>query len=103
MGKPQNFGSFSQKFKSHLRKCIRTLLSDRRDQLALPAPIMKLYYWLEFLLSFVQRKWGIVEGGQVIIKSRDTDKEKQHPHKQEGTRIKQKAKCGNPGERICLN
>lgn len=58
MGKPQNFGSFSQKLKSHLRKCIWTLLSDKWDQLALPAPINETLLLARISVGFCTEKMG---------------------------------------------
>lgn len=77
MRKPPNFGSFSQKLKSHLRKCIWTysLLSDK---LALPAPINETLLLARIAVEFFTGKTGdCLGGGEVIIKSSDNDKEKQ--------------------------
>lgn len=62
MRKPPNFGSFSQKLKSHLRKCIWTysLLSDK---LALPAPINETLLLARIAVEFFTGKTGDCLGG----------------------------------------
>lgn len=58
MRKPPNFGSFSQKLKSHLRKCIGSTHYQVTSGISWLCQhlLIKLYYWLEFLLSFIQGK-----------------------------------------------